>query len=235
MKRPLQRLALLLIALLALGPALAAELTALRREQRVGARLQDLDYPASLRKDLVSGLTNRLLIRIRLQREDRLLEEAAIQVAIRYDLWDEVFHVTTTTPFRETSRTEASLEATLRSLADLYLADVFALPQAIGAQQTYPGRQVISLSGDGGIAMLLGDLLSLKQLQLPVKIIVFRNDGLHGDSLGLAHHGPKIGKPGSNLIDARLVALQKVKEVPPHNHAFWESNAGPPDQFRQQP
>jgi pyruvate dehydrogenase (quinone) len=53
-----------------------------------------------------------------------------------------------------------------------------ALPQAIGAQQTYPGRQVISMSGDGGVAMLLGDLLSLKQLKLPVKIIVFRNDGL---------------------------------------------------------
>jgi pyruvate dehydrogenase (quinone) len=53
-----------------------------------------------------------------------------------------------------------------------------ALPQAIGAQQTYPGRQVISMSGDGGVAMLLGDLLSLRQLQLPVKIIVFRNDAL---------------------------------------------------------
>src|SRR5689334_5315395 len=53
-----------------------------------------------------------------------------------------------------------------------------ALPQAIGAQQTYPGRQVISMSGDGGVAMSLGDLLALKQLQLPVKIIVFRNDGL---------------------------------------------------------
>src|SRR5437868_238472 len=53
-----------------------------------------------------------------------------------------------------------------------------ALPQAIGAQQTYPGRQVISMSGDGGLAMSLGDLLSLKQLQLPVKIIVFRNDAL---------------------------------------------------------
>src|SRR6266404_4041382 len=53
-----------------------------------------------------------------------------------------------------------------------------ALPQAIGAQQTYPGRQVISMSGDGGVAMSLGDLLSLKQLQLPVKILVFRNDAL---------------------------------------------------------
>jgi pyruvate dehydrogenase (quinone) len=53
-----------------------------------------------------------------------------------------------------------------------------ALPQAIGAQVSHPGRQVISLSGDGGIAMLLGDLLSLRQLQLPVKVIVFRNDAL---------------------------------------------------------
>src|SRR6201993_3234710 len=53
-----------------------------------------------------------------------------------------------------------------------------ALPQAIGVQASHPGRQVITLSGDGGIAMLLGDLLSLHQLQLPVKIIVFRNDDL---------------------------------------------------------
>jgi pyruvate dehydrogenase (quinone) len=53
-----------------------------------------------------------------------------------------------------------------------------ALPQAIGAQVSYPGRQVISLSGDGGLAMLMGDLLSLRQLQLPVKLIVFSNSSL---------------------------------------------------------
>jgi pyruvate dehydrogenase (quinone) len=53
-----------------------------------------------------------------------------------------------------------------------------ALPQAIGAQVSHPGRQVISLSGDGGLAMLMGDLLSLLQLQLPVKVIVFKNDSL---------------------------------------------------------
>jgi pyruvate dehydrogenase (quinone) len=53
-----------------------------------------------------------------------------------------------------------------------------ALPQAIGAQLTYPGRQVITLSGDGGLAMLMGDLLTLRQLNLPVKIVVFRNDAL---------------------------------------------------------
>jgi pyruvate dehydrogenase (quinone) len=53
-----------------------------------------------------------------------------------------------------------------------------ALPQAMGAQLSHPDRQVITLSGDGGLAMLLGDLLSLRQLELPVKLVVFRNDAL---------------------------------------------------------
>jgi pyruvate dehydrogenase (quinone) len=53
-----------------------------------------------------------------------------------------------------------------------------ALPQAIGAQTTFPGRQVVSLSGDGGLAMLMGDLLTLKQLNLPVKVVVFNNGAL---------------------------------------------------------
>lgn len=53
-----------------------------------------------------------------------------------------------------------------------------ALPQAIGAQLLYPGRQVISLSGDGGFAMLMGDLLTVAQYDLPVKIVVFDNAAL---------------------------------------------------------
>ena len=50
-----------------------------------------------------------------------------------------------------------------------------AMPQAIGAQAAYPGRQVISLSGDGGFAMLMGDFLTLVQQNLPVKIVIFDN------------------------------------------------------------
>jgi pyruvate dehydrogenase (quinone) len=53
-----------------------------------------------------------------------------------------------------------------------------ALPQAIGAQSAFPGRQIISLSGDGGVAMLLGELLTLRQLKLPVKVVVFNNSTL---------------------------------------------------------
>ncbi|MGA2244405.1 MAG: ubiquinone-dependent pyruvate dehydrogenase [Verrucomicrobiota bacterium] len=53
-----------------------------------------------------------------------------------------------------------------------------ALPQAIGAQVSHPNRQVVTLSGDGGLAMLLGDLLTLHQLRLPVKVVVFNNGSL---------------------------------------------------------
>jgi len=53
-----------------------------------------------------------------------------------------------------------------------------ALPQAIGAQLAYPGRQVISMSGDGGLAMLMGDLLTVTQYDLPVKLVVFNNSAL---------------------------------------------------------
>jgi pyruvate dehydrogenase (quinone) len=53
-----------------------------------------------------------------------------------------------------------------------------AMPQAIGIQASHPGRQVVTLSGDGGISMLMGDLLTLRQLKLPVKVIVFNNGAL---------------------------------------------------------
>src|SRR6202008_1219939 len=53
-----------------------------------------------------------------------------------------------------------------------------AMAQAIGAQAAFPGRQVISLSGDGGFSMLMGDFLSLAQLRFPVKVVVFNNGAL---------------------------------------------------------
>ena len=53
-----------------------------------------------------------------------------------------------------------------------------ALPHAIGAQFAYPGRQVISMSGDGGLGMLLGELLTVALHRLPVKIVTFNNSSL---------------------------------------------------------
>jgi pyruvate dehydrogenase (quinone) len=53
-----------------------------------------------------------------------------------------------------------------------------ALPQAIGAQFSHPGRQVVAMCGDGGFAMSLGDLLTVTQYDLPIKILVFDNSAL---------------------------------------------------------
>ncbi|WP_210107292.1 ubiquinone-dependent pyruvate dehydrogenase [Neorhizobium galegae] len=53
-----------------------------------------------------------------------------------------------------------------------------ALPQAIGAQSAYPDRQVVSMSGDGGFSMLMGDFLTLVQQNLPVKVVIFNNSTL---------------------------------------------------------
>ena len=53
-----------------------------------------------------------------------------------------------------------------------------AMPQAIGAALAYPGRQVVALCGDGGISMLLGDLATIVQYHLPIKLIVFNNRSL---------------------------------------------------------
>ncbi|RKH12538.1 ubiquinone-dependent pyruvate dehydrogenase [Corallococcus sp. CA053C] len=53
-----------------------------------------------------------------------------------------------------------------------------AMAQAIGAQKAFPDRQVIAFAGDGGFTMLMGDVLSLVQHQLPIKIVVFNNSSL---------------------------------------------------------
>ena len=53
-----------------------------------------------------------------------------------------------------------------------------AMPQAIGAQASHKDRQVISMSGDGGFAMMMGDFISLSQLGLPVKVVVLNNGTL---------------------------------------------------------
>jgi pyruvate dehydrogenase (quinone) len=53
-----------------------------------------------------------------------------------------------------------------------------ALPHAIGAQVAFPNRQVISVSGDGGLSMLLGELVTARMYDLPIKVVVFNNSTL---------------------------------------------------------
>jgi pyruvate dehydrogenase (quinone) len=94
-----------------------------------------------------------------------------------------------------------------------------ALPQAIGAQALDRKRQVVTLSGDGGIAMLLGDILTLPQMNLPVKIVVFNNGALgfvelEMKAVGLLDFGTSLKNP--NFADlARAAGLFGVRVEKP--------------------
>jgi len=94
-----------------------------------------------------------------------------------------------------------------------------AMPQAIGAQVTCPKRQVISMSGDGGIAMLMGDLLTIRQLKLPVKIVIFDNAllgfvDIEMKASGFLPTGTRLENP--NFADvARAMGLYGVRVEEP--------------------
>jgi pyruvate dehydrogenase (quinone) len=93
-----------------------------------------------------------------------------------------------------------------------------AVPHAIGAQSAFPGRQVVALAGDGGLAMLLGELLTIRQNKLPVKIVVFNNSSLNFVELemkaaGFVNYGTALDNP--NFADvANAVGLfgQRVEK-----------------------
>ena len=81
-----------------------------------------------------------------------------------------------------------------------------ALPQAIGAQLAFPGRQVVSMSGDGGLAMLLGELLTVRLHDLPLKIALFNNASLgHGQArdAGRRHAGLRDRSRAGRLLGDR--------------------------------
>jgi len=83
-----------------------------------------------------------------------------------------------------------------------------AMPQAIGAQAASPGRQVISLSGDGGFAMLMGDLLSLTQLKAPVKVVVFNNGAL--GFVELEQKSTGFLPTGTDLVNPNFAAMAEA-------------------------
>ncbi len=94
-----------------------------------------------------------------------------------------------------------------------------ALPQAIGAQAAYPGRQVISLSGDGGLAMLMGDLLTAPQCDLPLKIVLFNNHRLgmvqmEMEVAGLPHYGCELKNPNFAKL-AEAIGLMGLRVEDP--------------------
>ena len=90
-----------------------------------------------------------------------------------------------------------------------------AMPQALGAQASDRSRQVVALSGDGGLAMLMGDLLSIRQNDLPVKIVVFNNSSLNFVELemkaaGIVNFGTGLENPSFAAV-AESVGITGIR------------------------
>jgi pyruvate dehydrogenase (quinone) len=97
-----------------------------------------------------------------------------------------------------------------------------AMAQGIGAQAACPGRQVISLSGDGGFTMLMGDFLTLVQHRLPVKVVVFNNSALgfielEQKSTGFLDFGTELQNPNfaamAEAVGIRGIRLEDSADV----------------------
>ena len=94
-----------------------------------------------------------------------------------------------------------------------------AMAHAIGVQASQPGRQVISMSGDGGFAMLMGDLITLTQAKLPVKVVIFNNGvlgfvALEMKAAGFIETGTDLKNPDFAAM-ARAMGIHAVRVEDP--------------------
>lgn len=108
-----------------------------------------------------------------------------------------------------------------------------ALPMALGAQVAFPDRQVVSVSGDGGLSMLLGELITAKMYGLPVKVVVFNNSTLGMVKLEMLVNGLpdfQTDVPDTNYADiARAIGFhaERVEDASRLEDAYREAFAAP--------
>lgn len=120
------RRAITLLLLLANTGVEAAEVSATLADGKLGARIDALSFPSTLPKELTSGLTNRIYAQVTVADASASIGQKVVEIAIRYDLWDEKFSVVSTTDGTiAESRTLASLSELNALLAALPLPRLF--------------------------------------------------------------------------------------------------------------
>jgi len=196
--------------------ATLAALLPLLKEKRDGARLEQAQrHYANARKsldELAAGTAGKRLI------HPQQVAKAISDVAAE----DAVFTCDVGLPTVWAARYLA-MNGKRRLLGSFWHGSMAnAMAQGIGAQAAFPGRQVISLSGDGGFTMLMGDFLTLTQHKLPVKIVVFNNGTLgfvelEQKSTGFLDFGVDLQNPNfaamAEAAGIRGIRLEDAAEV----------------------
>ena len=168
-------------------------------------------------------------------KESPIRPEQVTTAVNKYAAPDAVFTVDTGTPCIWSARFLCSTlgRKTLASFNHGSMAN--AMPMAIGAQKAYPNRQVVALCGDGGLSMLLGDLITIAQYKLPVKLMVYNNDcldfiQLEMQAAGLIPWGINLDNPSfaavADAVGIKGFVLDKSSQVDEMVQAFLKYPGG---------
>jgi hypothetical protein len=178
-----------LLVLLALTAKLAvpAELTPVVRERGIGMHIAGIAWPETFTKDLVSGLTNTLLIHVALFSESKQLDQKTAVIAIKYDLWEETFALTVkvneTVILARNDERRPQIEA---FLANLELPDLFAASEV-------PNNGTATLR----VEMLLNPI-ERERLEAIKKWVVENNTSIPADTSGFSDK--RVGNSRSNEV-----------------------------------
>jgi hypothetical protein len=178
-----------LLVLLALTAKLAvpAELTPVVRERGIGMHIAGIAWPETFTKDLVSGLTNTLLIHVALFSESKQLDQKTAVIAIKYDLWEETFALTVkvneTVILARNDERRPQIEA---FLANLELPDLFAASEV-------PNNRTATLR----VEMLLNPI-ERERLEAIKKWVVENNTSIPADTSGFSDK--RVGNSRSNEV-----------------------------------
>ena len=179
--------ALLLLLATAVRPAAPAELTAVAREHTLGVHISGIAWPATFTKDLVSGLTNTLLIHAVLFSDSRQLDQKTAVIAIKYDLWEETFALTVTVNgtviLARTDQMQAQVDA---FLANLELTELFAVSEA-------PKDKSATLQVE-----LLLNPIERERLEAIKKWVIENNASIPADTSGFSDK--RVGNSRSNEV-----------------------------------
>jgi hypothetical protein len=181
-------LSLALLALFAPTDVLGTQLTPVLHDGELGVLLQEAILPPTLRKDLVSGLTNRIAIRVTLQNAGQPETQRLVGIAVKYDLWEETFGVKLTVDdVPIAALTYQNVDEVIAMLSDLSLPHLFAVDAAFGGKR-------VSLTAD-----ILFDPIEKARMEEIRKWVAENDRASPPDSTSLSS-----GLPAPRSANARL-------------------------------
>ncbi len=187
----MRRGALLFLLVITAKPAAAAELTPVVRGHAIGVHLAGIAWPATLTKDLVSGLTNTLVIHVALWSDSRRIDHRTGVITIKYDLWEETFSLRVAVEealiLTRNAETQPQIEA---FLANLELPELFAVSEV-------PKDKPATLR----VEMLLNPI-ERERLEAIKKWVLENNTSIPADTSGFSDK--RVGTSGSNEVFNRI-------------------------------